>query len=351
MISNSHPLANCHSRGHSCSSEQKEPLRLQLWPQRLLLNIMDGGKDIIIDVSDEDDETSEEDVLLHDADSSPRPKHAANVPAWLWPGGRTKCRAAVYGLSKTSFLILCHLRSPPFLFNMLYYLNRFPDFQGDNFLLFIDVMCGIGMIFKVCSEAGIPGAKYDWNHDNVLQNILTPEGLLTLLQWSRLLVPGEGATHWGTLCSTWVFMSRSTTWRHANNILGVKSDGSQTIKVQEGNVMVSRMALVWHFLICRAILNLLEQPITSLMPSHPRLLQLIALLKALAKHINFINTWMSAFGSASPKGTQLIGNSDDIWMFHRQMKRANMHSPEGITFKDERGKVHGGRKVGEGGDE
>ena len=78
------------------------------------------------------------------------------------------------------------------------------------------------------------------------QNLHTNEGFMYALQLARRVVPHQGSTLWGLVCSSWVWMPRSSTGRSSNKPLGRESAHA----FADGNCMVSRMMLIVLF--CRA---------------------------------------------------------------------------------------------------
>ena len=71
--------------------------------------------------------------------------------------------------------------------------------------------------------------------------------------------------------------------------------------------MVSRQVLILQYFTAQAIIYLMEQPITSLMRLHERLVELFKKL-----HLFTTTTWMGRFGADSAKGTWLMSNSQTL---------------------------------------
>ena len=84
----------------------------------------------------------------------------------------------------------------------------------------IDVFAGTAKIFNAFSESVFPSAKYDVLFDPEAQDINTDAGVVLLLVWLRRLAPGSSITHWGTLCKTWIWLSRNSTGRGEHAVLG-----------------------------------------------------------------------------------------------------------------------------------
>ena len=80
-----------------------------------------------------------------------------------------------------------------------------------------------------------------------------------------------GGLVWGgTPCSSWVFMNRGTSKRTASNPLGDCSEPS----VRLGNLLTTRFVLLVLLGVARGAMWCCEQPMSSLMPRHPRMQQL-----------------------------------------------------------------------------
>ena len=75
-----------------------------------------------------------------------------------------------------------------------------------------------------------------------------------------------GGVFWGApVCSSWVYMSRSSTGRRSDNVLGDEDNR----KVAYANAMVSRLCFLLVLCIKRGVWWIIEQPLTSLMFEHP----------------------------------------------------------------------------------
>lgn len=70
----------------------------------------------------------------------------------------------------------------------------------------------------------------------------------------------------GMVCSTWVFMSRGSTYRSFLNPEGNTSNE----KVQLANRMLCRSVLLCLLTVCMNGVYILEQPLSSLAEYHPR---------------------------------------------------------------------------------
>jgi len=89
-----------------------------------------------------------------------------------------------------------------------------------------------------------------------------------------------GGVLWaGAPCSTWVWMARGSTGRSKGNVLG--RPGVKC--VQEANMVISRLAILIMLAVARGAMWCVEQPLSSLMPDHPRM----RLLSRLSQTLSF----------------------------------------------------------------
>ena len=224
---------------------------------------------------------------------------------------------AAYGLSMRNYIHLCSLGAPVAFFNILHILVvRFGECKASERLTCLDGFAGVARIFQAFASHGYDAAKYDIKFDSIRHDILSPIGFLTILQWCRCLEPGASISHWGIVCSSWVFMSRSRTRRTLYNIDGTKADGSCIPSVKKGNTMASRLILLCMFLTVQRVIYILEQPASSLLYYYKRVLQLQAKVR-----LHNCSTWLGAFGADSMKHVHLLSNHSMVRKLHRHLFR------------------------------
>ncbi len=200
---------------------------------------------------------------------------------------------------------------PPIVFWLIWWVSRTtywakPEPYG---LDLVEFFCGVGRIVDEYTQHGRAAYAYDIKHGPD-ENICDHGGFLKALWLVLRLNPGSLAW-FGTVCSTWVFMSRWTTGRSAYKPLG-----DNTACVQEANMMVSQAVLLKHLAQCRGVCWLLEQPASSLMGLHPRLKEMQGLTQ--------VHTWMGMFGADTAKPTLIYGIGDWFHGLHRVLKRGNL---------------------------
>ena len=230
----------------------------------------------------------------------------------------TPARAAKCGLSVTSFSQLVAMGWPIVCFNILIMMTSLvgPVTRDAHC---VEYFSGVGNVAGAYSEHGMKALTYDIIDSFSFQNLNSPEGFVTALHFGlRLLEKGLG--HWATVCSTWVFMSRSCTGRTKERPYGLPpGTHGITRDVQEANVQVGSMVLVIMLLLARGCTFLLEQPMTSLMDQCP-------ILKCIGRKLHRFTTSMGSFGAATRKPTWLL--SDGEWA-HVLSKKV----PKGVIFE------------------
>ena len=133
----------------------------------------------------------------------------------------------------------------------------------------------------------------------VAHDLCSGAGFVTALIFV-LRLKANGFSSWGAVCSSWIWVVRSTSQRSKTNPLG---DTSKEF-VRIGNQMVARMALLLLVLDASACVWLLEQPASSLMALHPYLAWVFE------SHANVFQcqTSMGGFGATTRKPTVLRSN-------------------------------------------
>ena len=221
--------------------------------------------------------------------------------------------AACRNLSVDQFLGMLNAGIPMVVLNVLYWLakNR-PIAKGKHCVEFFS---GAGVIAKTFKKNGYVAAEYDIERSYVHENILTSEGMLTCLEHAQAIVQG-GLAHWATVCSSWVWICRSSTLRTED-----RPEGDPTVKsVKKGNMMVARMCTVLIILICKAVHWVLEQPASSLMTKSHWMRHVQTLKTTYETH-----TYMGAF-----------------WRQHTQTDRIVQHEPLALEARSSQKSIHFG---------
>ena len=166
-------------------------------------------------------------------------------------------------------------------------------------------------------DIGIGGSSMDWN---------SGEGYVTALQlWRRLV--SRGLLWLGTVCSTWIFLSRWSTHRTTGNAIGDTSSAF----VREGNRQTARSALMMVLALANDFCFVLEQPLTSMMMKFPPMLHVAKMCRQYGYVMHKIETYMKVFGHAENKGTLLFSN--ELWTHGLIREKPGRGEPSQLTKK------------------
>ena len=213
------------------------------------------------------------------------------------PGGV----AGLYGVSDAVFRRLKRSGAPLQLFQVLYFVASTMVVSQDVDM--VDYYAGVGRLSKSFRSAGCRALRFERDDGGPDQDALSAHGLLTMIVYALRCINGQAMTHWGTVCSSWVWICRASSGRSEQNPLGFPNRPSNS----QGNTMTARMAVCLWLLTCKQCTWVLEQPRSSLMEWHPYLQELKEVFGW-----NAINTYMGGFGAATQKPTKLKGNC--LWL-------------------------------------
>ena len=179
----------------------------------------------------------------------------------------SRLRAETIGVDHGTYRRMRLLGLPFALFNILWWLYACSGASSDPSLHHIEWFAGVGTIHRAVTALGYASVQCDVLHNALCHNFITKEGILHSCQLLRRLIVG-GGNHYATVCSSWVFLNRSSSERFDVCPLGFPP---QPRYVLDANAMVSIMALFWTWCIAAKTCTVLEQPLSSLMARHPRL--------------------------------------------------------------------------------
>ena len=124
--------------------------------------------------------------------------------------------------------------------------------------------------------------------------------------------------HFAPVCSSWVWINRSSSGRSVDCPLG---DVSQRY-VSDANCMVSRVVFLALLATCLNLRFLIEQPASSIMNHHPKFKHMMLLAERGVLSINTTHTWFGMFGGTSPKPTRLWGTPTWVQSLHRTLDKS-----------------------------
>ena len=165
-----------------------------------------------------------------------------------------------------------------------------------------------------------------------VQDIMTPQGFAFALSLVLRTVPG-GMNWWGIVCSTWIWLCRSTTGRSETNVLG---NWRKRRNVRVGNEMLARVIALMMVGCARGVLNILEQPDSSIMPLAPRFQQWIAAFAVFVTKVR-----LGFFGGASEKPVKLFSTDPCVREVPRNPPRSWAPKDGGLwkKYKNEDGET------------
>ena len=234
------------------------------------------------------------------------------------------------------------LRLPRWLYRFLAALAQ--THPGLEDLDMIEWFSGVESLVAAWERDGYSGFGYDKNKHHELMDLCRDAGFVFALWLSRRLRSNTGFQSFGTVCSSWVWMSRSGTKRRSGQCMGDTS----SFVVATANMMVSRACLLKRLGLARRIAWVLEQPFTSLMGEHPRMVDLRS--GPGTGGVYQCSTYMGAFGAPTAKKTRLWSSESWITAMARPLptnllRQSHVQTSVISTSADGRKQVTGGRDL------
>lgn len=160
-------------------------------------------------------------------------------------------------------------------------------------------------------------------------DITTPHGFQHALGLASRLV--QGATAWAApVCSSWVWVSRSSTGRSAARPAGKTSCPS----VQEGNLMVKQTVAVLLVAFLRGAFVYVEQPCSSLMSLYEPMKSFIILIARQRCRVT-----LGAYGADSAKPIYIYTNDSNVDRFQKAVPKGTEFKQ--LCYKDASGSITG----------
>ena len=201
----------------------------------------------------------------------------------------------------------------------------------------VEGFSGVGRIDTAFKEMGYAAHGFDIDHHRCFESINSDEGFCTLIYWILCLSP-LGLAHFATVCSTWVWVSRSSTGRSA-----VKPEGFDTEAVRSANCMVERTVLLLLLCAARGCHFILEQPASSVMEFMPCVQHL---KRCIGSSWTCIFTYMGMFGHDCWKPTHLYSSTPKVLALKRKLDKNSDYANGWSSSKcvkvrcDTRGFIH-----------
>ncbi|CAK9093449.1 Uncharacterized protein SCF082_LOCUS43965 [Durusdinium trenchii] len=172
-----------------------------------------------------------------------------------------------------------------------------------------EFFAGCMAVTGVWTRAGYRAAPFEILLDSSWMDILTPQGFCLAICMA-LRMRREAFAMLATVCSSWVFVSRSSS--HGTHVMFQVSASNQ--KSTSFKEMVAKMTLILYILESRRCYWCYEQPSSSMLWSHPR-------MQAFFKKVTCFKafTYMGAYGASTPKPTHLVASRASVWKFCRTL--------------------------------
>ena len=230
--------------------------------------------------------------------------------------------AARAGLNSAQARLWQLLQLPPVLMMMCVIANAV---EAPS-VLCVEYFAGVGAIAQGFVDAGFAALTYDKFHlepddADAQQDLNNRSGWMTALCCVMNLDPG-GLCWLGTVCSSWVVVSRGSTGRSPAFVLG----DQRHFTVQQANIMAIRSALLCMICYVRGIAFILEQPSSSLMLDLPawRWIERVA-GRVQGWGFQQQRTCLGAFGATRPK--QVLFTSNREWVTRLYRSSAGLQFP------------------------
>ena len=176
------------------------------------------------------------------------------------------------------------------------------DKVGDRVTHGVEFFAGVKTIMRGMCAFDYPFKSFEINDNDNNQDINSRAGFINAVAFVLSCIP-FGFIWCAVVCSTWVFMSKSSTGRHIHP-LGYGG----SITCHYANVMVQRVCMLLELATSMQVHWVVEQPRSSTLHEHPRW-ELMAERHAIIWSIRCINTFMGAFMGDSEKGPEALDNS------------------------------------------
>jgi len=174
---------------------------------------------------------------------------------------------------------------------------------------FVEIFSGMESVSHGARAFGFNGLSIDKKH-GMEHNILTPLGFLFCLN-AVMHIKRHGFLFLAPPCSTWVFLSTSSTGRRKHNAMGDKNNKN----VKSQNRLVSRLCHIIWMAHKRWVFVIIEQPMDSCMHLHPRLANILQRFR-----METVKLDMGAYGAFSQKPTKLWGTAPWLHKLTKTLK-------------------------------
>ena len=203
---------------------------------------------------------------------------------------------------------------PRTLLFILAIMHRQVEYANGTIVDCIEYFSGEAAVTRALLAKGLRAMEFDVKNCPRYQDLNGNWGFVAALQHLRQLTPRQGFIWLGTVCSSWVFMSRNSSMRTDSDPRG---DLGRRF-VQRGNRQAARSALIIAWCYSRLCGFVLEQPGSSIIWRHPAMLHVQKCALAMGGRWHLTSTYMFHFSAKHVKRTELCSNESWIHNLSRR---------------------------------
>ena len=156
---------------------------------------------------------------------------------------KTQLRARFAGLEVMEYMSLRKMGLPVVFFNLLAMLIRpamaLANTTGRVVRKYqcVEFYAGVGNVARAFKNVGLEAKTFDIVQDANFMNMTSAYGFLTAIAYCMMLMP-YSLSHWASVCSTWIWISKSSTkrsddcpWGTAESCSGVATVSEQVVRM------------------------------------------------------------------------------------------------------------------------
>ena len=243
--------------------------------------------------------SSESDVVTSESESTSAVEDPGDLVLGSLPSAAPSgpCRAPCRGNIPSRLDMIKYLLLPEFVRKL-----RGMDLKRP-YLAAVEYFAGVASITFGFRHFGYACEAYDVAHDDSM-DFNTSAGFLKALALLLVTVPG-GFIWCAPPCSSWVFLSVSSTGRSCSQPLGNETND----RVHWNNNLVHKLCMFLELASFLGMTWAIEQPTSSTLWRHPRVIDLLHKHKKERIDILTTHTVMGMFGGDSQKGMKLYGTA------------------------------------------
>ncbi|CAL1143856.1 unnamed protein product [Cladocopium goreaui] len=166
-------------------------------------------------------------------------------------------------------------------------------------LMCMEKYAGIKTVAGAFQQYGFAAASFEYNDDPIFQNMLTGLGFAYGLACTIRLYKACGLNFEAPVCSTWIWLNRSTSGRSGDSPMGFQ----HLQQVADANLMVARTVIYLYIMSLLGCCWCIEQPSSSLLEKHVAFQWLCKQTR-----VYRVFVWIGSYGHDCCKPTFLYSN-------------------------------------------